>query len=177
MRFLTSEESAQWCASRGFQLLTYGQGLPYPDLGNLNRLSLIYPTDSGKKVQLAKTVAEWSLRQCETLFWLGDWDVWPSSQHMPLFTRFRAALGETRPLIETPGHLLQCDEVDDGSSILAVALLFFWDCCTLRADGGPAFYCSHDEFCEIATLSDTAELEAAQEFNIWLASGVEESDG
>jgi hypothetical protein len=47
---------------------------------------------------------------------------------MPLFTRFREAFGEKRPLIETPGHLLTPEEADDAISIIAVSLLFLWSC-------------------------------------------------
>jgi hypothetical protein len=35
---------------------------------------------------------------------------------MPLFTRFREAFGEKRPLIEAPGHLLTPGEADDAVS-------------------------------------------------------------
>jgi hypothetical protein len=80
------------------------------------------------------------------LLWLSDWAVWPNSQHMPLFTRFRDAFDESRPLIETPGHLFQANEIDDAVSVLAIAMLFVWDCHVFPADG-PVFVTSHDEWC------------------------------
>jgi hypothetical protein len=82
----------------------------------------------------------------ELLIWLGDWAVWPSSQHMPLFTRFREAFGEKRPLIDAPGHLLTPEEEDDAVSIMSVALLFSWNCQVLSGCGRDAVFVSHDEF-------------------------------
>jgi hypothetical protein len=73
--------------------------------------------------------------------------VWPSSQHMPLFTRFRQALGESRPLIEAPGHVVSASDSGDAVSVIATLLLFPWDCYGISASGRDAFYISHDEFC------------------------------
>jgi hypothetical protein len=84
--------------------------------------------DSGKKVWLARFLYALVPPSPELPIWLGDWAVWPSSQHMPLFTRFREAFGEKRPWIDAPGHLLKPEEANDAISIISVALLFFWDC-------------------------------------------------
>ena len=81
----------------------------------------------------------------ELLLWLDDWAVWPSSQHMPLFTRFRQAIGEQRPLIDAPGHLVAPAEADDAVSIITVSLQFIWDCHIITASGRDAIFISHDE--------------------------------
>ena len=65
---------------------------------------------------------------------------------MPLFSRFRQAFGEHRPLIEAPGHLVAPDEIEDGVSILTTALLFHWDCHVLTSSGRDVVFVSHDEF-------------------------------
>lgn len=65
---------------------------------------------------------------------------------MPLFTRFREAFGEKRPLIEAPGHLLTSEEADDAISIMSVSLLFMWNCHVLSGSGRDATFTSHDEF-------------------------------
>ena len=69
---------------------------------------------------------------------------------MPLFTRFREAFGEKRPLIEAPGHLLTPEEADDAISIISVSLLFMWNCHVL-SESGHAVFTSHDEFGWFAT--------------------------
>lgn len=148
MHFLTDRECTAWCAERGYPTRKYeGYALlrADPEPAGFERIAFSSPPDSGKRVSLARFLLSLLDPAPELLFWLGDWAVWPSCQHMPLFARFREALGEKRPLIETPGHLVTVDEADDGVSILAVALLFMWDCHVITASGRDVIYVSHDE--------------------------------
>jgi hypothetical protein len=110
------------------------------------RVEFPLPKDSGRKVWLARFLYGLVDPSPELLMWLGDWAVWPSNQHMPLFSRFRQAFGENRPLIDAPGHLVTREEADDAISILAVSMLFYWDCHVLTASGRDVLFVSHDEF-------------------------------
>jgi hypothetical protein len=150
MRFLTYAESADWCSRHGYatrQREGHRVG-PDPDIpaSEFHSVEFALPIDSGRKVWLARFLYELLAPSPELLIWLGDWAVWPSSQHMPLFSRFRQALGEHRPLIEAPGHLVTPDEIEDAVSILTVSLLFFWNCHLLTASGRDVVFVSHDEF-------------------------------
>jgi hypothetical protein len=82
---------------------------------------------------------------------------------MPLFTRFREAFGERRPLIETPGHLLNPDETDDALSIMSVSLLFLWNCHVLSGSGRDAVFTSHDEFGWLASRDPAIAAMAREE--------------
>ena len=62
-----------------------------------------------------------------------------------MFTRFRQAHGESRLLIDAPGHLLTPDDADDAVSILVVSLLFVWSCHVLTSSGRDVLFVSHDE--------------------------------
>lgn len=117
----------------------------------MNIVDVKYPADSGAKVSLARYLFSLVAKDEETLLLVDDWAVWPSSQHMPLFTRFREALGEHRPLIEAPGHLVTPSQTDDAVSIVSTALLFIWDCYGISSSGRDAFYFSHDEYCYFAS--------------------------
>jgi hypothetical protein len=129
------------------------------------RVAIQYPDDSGRKVLLAREVISRLAGGAEVLLWLGHWTVWPNSQHMPLFTRFREAFGESRPLIEPPGHLFQARETDDAVSVLAIAMLFFWDC-QVFPENGPVFVTSHDEWNAFVALRDVDET-IATSFAHW----------
>ena len=120
-----------------------------PDIGteHFHIVELPYPADSGKKVYLARRLLSLVAPEGEALVLVDDWAVFPSCQHLPLFSRFREALGEHRPLIEAPGHLVDAADTDDAVSIVATSLLFFWDCYGISASGRNAFYISHDEYC------------------------------
>ena len=80
----------------------------------------------------------------EVLVQIGDWAVWPSGQHMPLFNRFRQAFGEHRPLIKAPGHVIPASERDDAVSILVLSVLYLWNCHVLSAKGDQALFVSHE---------------------------------
>jgi hypothetical protein len=148
MKFLTSTECAVWAGERGLPTRDYyGRGhlRPVAEPAGLTRVEFKLPKDSGRKVWLARFLYSFLDPSPELLIWLGEWGVWSSSEHIPLVTRLRQALGEPRPLIEAPGHLVTPDEVDDGISLLVVALQFVWDCHVITASGRDVIFVSHDE--------------------------------
>ena len=166
MRLLSYSQCAEWCSQRGFptrKIEGYIAG-PDPDLQSpeFHFVKFTRPVDSGRKIWLARFLYSLLEPSSELLIWLGDWAVWPSSQHMPLFTRFREAFGEKRPLIEAPGHLLTPEEADDAISIISVSLLFMWNCHILSDTGRDAVFISHDEFGWFATR-DLSVAETARE--------------
>lgn len=151
MRFLSQSEWQNWCTERKVPLRA--AGWTRPDIGeeHFHIVDLPYPTDSGGKVSMAHFLLSLVPPEPETLLLIDDWAVWPSCQHMPLFTRFREAFGESRPLIEAPGHLFTHADSDDAVSIVATSLFFIWDCYGISASGRNAFYFSHDEYCYFAS--------------------------
>ena len=151
MRFLTPAEWQRWCTDRKIPLRDVGWIRPDIRAEHLYIADLKYPADSGAKVSLARYLFSLVAKEEETLLLVDDWAVWPSSQHMPLFTRFRESLGESRPLIEAPGHLVTPSETDDAVSIISTALRFIWDCYGISSSGRDAFYFSHDEYCYFAS--------------------------
>lgn len=167
MRCLTFSQCADWCRSNGYPVVDadyYGHPAPQV-LETATRIPIQYPEDSGRKVLLAREVIG-QFAAGEMLLWLGDWAAWPNSQHMPLFTRLREAFGEHRPLIEAPGHLFQASEIDDAVSVLAVAMLFLWDCHVFPKNG-PVFVTSHDEWNAFVALKD-ADASIAAKIAHWL---------
>jgi hypothetical protein len=127
MRFLSSDECTEWCESVGAPLPTELRATS-PAHG-LTKTNFSIPADAGHRVALCNLL--WNLdppgTREETLVWITDWSVWPSGEHMPLFLKWRAAFGESRPLIEAPGLLMQSGDAD-GLSTLVVCALFLWDC-------------------------------------------------
>jgi hypothetical protein len=164
MRFLTPAEWQTWCTDRNVPLRDVGWIRPDVGPNHFHIAELRYPADSGAKVSLARDLLSLVAKEEETLLLVDDWAVWPSSQHLPLFTRFREALGEHRPLIEAPGHLVTSAETDDGVSIVCTALLFIWDCYGISSSGRDAFYFSHDEYCYFASRDAgvAAEIQKGQ---------------
>ena len=78
---------------------------------------------------------------------------------MPIFTKWRAAFGENRPLIEARGHFVESGEDEDGVSGLDLACLFQWDCWNFTKTGFVAMI-SHDEFGFVLERRDRGHLDA-----------------
>lgn len=151
MRFLTPTEWQTWCTQREIPLREAGWLRPDISAEHFHVVNVPYDGDSGAKISMARFLLSLITPDPETLILLDDWAAWPTSQHMPLFTRFRQALGENRPLIESPAHLVAAADSDDAVSIVATSLLFIWDCYGISSSGRDAFYISHDEFCFFAS--------------------------
>ena len=155
MRFLTPAEWQAWCSERQVPLREVGWIRPDISADHFHIADVPYKSDSGGKIGMARFLYSLVRPEPETLLLVDEWAVWPSSQHMPLFTRFRQALGESRPLIETPGHLVCASDSNDDVSIIVTSLLFIWDCYGISSSGRDAFYISHDEVCYFASLDSS----------------------
>jgi len=155
MRFLTPTDWRAWCSERNIP--TREAGSFRPDITNENfyTTAIPYHADSGAKINMARFLLSLVEPKPETLLLIDEWSVWPSSQHMPLFTRFREALRESRPLIECPAHLATETDKEDAVSIIAMSLLFVWDCYGISSSGRDAFHLSHDEICYFASRDES----------------------
>jgi hypothetical protein len=78
------------------------------------------------------------------LVWFTDWSVWPDRMH--IFDRFRLSYGETRRLIDSPGHVFDQKEIKDATSFVTIAALFLWDCYVVSHQRAKLFFLSHDEW-------------------------------
>jgi hypothetical protein len=145
MRFLTRDESKEWCAQRHFDRLPYESGSRGAHVPPTYRFTI--PIDTGKRVALCRLLWRHSVNSEGTprLLLIEEWGVWPSGEHYPLFTRLREACGERRSLIDVPGHLFAVGDDDDGLSFLILATVFLWNY-SLYSESGVAIVVSHDEF-------------------------------
>ena len=143
MKFITSDECVRWCAHNNFS--TEGRCPAMPPVPH-SRINFRIPTDAGRRVALCRLL--WSLADDasgrERLVWITEWSIWPSGEHLPLWTRFRQAFGDDRALEESPGCLCGEGDGDDGLSVLVTGCLFLWDCWVF-SQSGAAVFLSHDE--------------------------------
>lgn len=162
MRFLTTSECARWCDGRGLPTPGRLRESPVPNRCVPHHFKI--PADAGARVALCRILwnlpGEWI--QGERLLWVHEWSVWPSGEHMPLFTKWRAAFGESRELIEAPGHVVEPREDVDGLSVLVMAALFLWDC-WVYAENGAVVMMSHDEVGSVWQDRDVKQSNAWRE--------------
>ncbi len=111
--------------------------------------SYFLPKDSGIKVGIARIVANTFLDRGPAVLWINEWGIWPSSQHMDLFLRYRLSLGEGRSLPEAPVHIFEASgDTDALISILCLCLFFAWGFEITGLDRSFALTISHDEWLE-----------------------------
>ena len=154
MRFLSAEESSEWCRSRGLPVLRKGETIRTKAAAYEFKI----PEDTGRRIALCRYLWETARTQGSMMcIWVTDWSVWPSCEHMPLFARLRGALGEHRELIDIPGHLVEPDEGDDGLSVFILCCLFLCDF-NLYSESGVVMRRSHDEWGTIASLHEPLDI-------------------
>ena len=158
MTGMTNEEAKQWCERNGIALR--GEK---PDTSSLGvGLDFSIPDRCASRVLLARTVYPDTVDVSDAvLVWTKEWGVWPSGEHIPLFTRFRQGLGESRPLSTANAHLFEAGQAEDGESLVILNCLFLWDCWVIAKGGAYLVHLSHDEwgqlFAEPATLAEATK--------------------
>ena len=141
MHALTKSECQEWCSAHQIALDHRGLPLIPADASPMFEL----PGDAGQRVAMAKSHFEPMRGVDEVLIWIEDWGVWPSGEHMPMFTRFREGIGIRDGLIKRCGHLVRAEDFEDGLSVILFAVLFLWDCYVLPSSGREFVFYSHDE--------------------------------
>jgi hypothetical protein len=141
VNILTSAETASWCSQNGITLTDRG----LPDRSDAF-FKFAIPEDAGRRVALVAKGMRAFRNEPIFLVWFHDWSVWQSGQRMHVFDRFRMSYGETRLLIESPGHLFGDREIEVAISFVTLAVLFLWDCYVVTPNRAKLLFFSHDEF-------------------------------
>ena len=112
MEIFSKDETTRWCSQNGVALSEHG--LPYhADASAKFKI----PEDAGKRVWLVSQGMTAFRDEPRFLVWFDDWAVWPSGQRMHVFDRFRLSYGESRRLIDSPGHVFGNGEIEDAISL------------------------------------------------------------
>lgn len=157
VEFLSIDGARAWCQQNGIPL---GTRSPELSAETLAMLEFSIPVDAGARVALSKGLypSVWEKRS-EILIWTTDWSVWPSGEHLPLYTRFRQAFGERRSIEEVPAQIVDVESSEDGESFIVLNCLFLWDCWILSASGDYGVFLSHDEWGEVYARSESVRKE------------------
>lgn len=107
-------------------------------------------------------VAQWLADQLtcrdETLLWITEWKVWPSSENWYLYYTLRRLAGDRGFLHEAPGHLFQAFELEELTTILQVSILNGWGGYFMAAGGNINAFFSHDGYIDFYA-SNAEELD------------------
>ena len=135
MRCLTDSEVQVWLRDRIFDSTA-----PLQRLGPWK-----VPKDAGRKMALAQSLTANLKWDAEGLVWATDWGIWPSSENMLIFDRFRLGCGETRSLSQAPAHQFGSSEANEAAAVLALGLYFMWDITVIGARDRLLVHFDHHE--------------------------------
>jgi hypothetical protein len=148
MKFMTIDESKQWCHKRAIQVtasrfLTFGAG---------PSKSLLFPipNKSSRVIAMAGClVPTWTANDFRgALLWFREWGIWDDHSEttgMTTLKQMRHAAGENRPLEVVPAHLFEAGELWEMHAHLLLPLHFGWDAFLVPEPAECFFYISHDE--------------------------------
>lgn len=144
MRCETWDFACDWCGENLVPFDTDGLGIQLPSFDTSARFEL--PSDSGQRIAVVKSDLERLDFSLSHLVWVTEWGIWPSSERMHIFDRFRESYGEGRILNDAPCALFDPGESEDLVSYVTLAALFLWDVWVISGGAKQWVFYSHDQF-------------------------------
>jgi hypothetical protein len=103
------------------------------------------PVDSGKKTAISAMLCSFFKKEQESLLWINEYGIWPSSEDGNLFAGFRKSLGISESLFEKPGHVFSMQDNISIKSILCMVLYFCWGAFIIPGSKAFCIKVTHDE--------------------------------
>lgn len=176
MKTIARAEFAEWCLQRGLE----SASREWPFYRGLERQSFLIklPDSPYRTVALARLC--FPVRD-ETPFsgamvWFREWGIWAEMDEetcMFVVQRLRGAHGETRPLIETPGHSFTSGEFAEARAFWTLPMIFGWDAILFPEQNDYFVFNSHDEVISFVSRTKETHSQLIEDFKDW---DPEESD-
>ena len=143
MRCLTLSESAQWLRTQQIDGLAEDNR---PCVFGSYELFCASPKQSWAQQGLARDLLAWIGEFDTALFWVTDWP-FSEPDEMALISSLRRSHGESRLLIEAPGHVFASNEGDELVGWIYLMMCFGWDGYLFASPyHGSMFQTSHEAF-------------------------------
>ncbi len=143
MKCLTFGESEQWLLSSGVRLDEH-RNLQFSR--EHERIMVTMPRSASPLVYLSSQLARWVSADVGRFLWLSHWQTYPPDQ-LVQFETMRLGCGETRRIIDSPGHLFE-HSGEESNAILAglifLIMAFNWEA-YITAHGRDEFFYLGDE--------------------------------
>jgi hypothetical protein len=148
MRSITPEECDRWTRDRGVKLAqSYSHFLGEPAAESLR---FAIPKKASVQIALSEALLEAIPGIAQSLLWMTDWPLYREHE-MALLMRIRAGYGETRSLIEAPGHILEEADRSILAGLIFLMQAFAWDSSYVTSDARTILFTSHHELMEVLT--------------------------
>jgi hypothetical protein len=127
MKFIESNEVAEWCGEHGIALSEDSKPLPEATLIHNSRIVYANGKRSGQEPNIAsrcvRALGSWE----ECLLCVTEWGIWGSGEDWPKYYAARGKRGERRSLEKAPGHLFGSAEGEELTEFLTLVFENAWD--------------------------------------------------
>lgn len=113
-------------------------------------LTLSPPSSDAEQFQLVTALFNAAPPRSSWMIWLLEWGLW-SGGFDAVWMALREGSGESRPIIEAPGHLFGADEAELAAEMVRLALASSFDAHLVSIPAAVVAYTSHDEYMEVYT--------------------------
>jgi hypothetical protein len=157
MVFRTLAECKERARLQGFKKEDFESEDPFcSPFSTSIRLYTDQPTSPS--VVLARHLVSWLGPFRNTLLWVNEYGIWPSSENNHLYYRLRQSYGDQRKLQEAPGHEFVAEEVADLTSFLDLTIQFGWGAHLLSIPAAAYIFISHDEWILVQSDSQKSRI-------------------
>lgn len=170
MKFLTTEETKNWCQAHALQVtadryLRYEVDSPY-----------CFTVGLEEKPSRVIALADYLIPTWEdtpfrgALLWIRGWRIWGDHSEKTgtmIVQQMRLAKGESEPLEIRPGYLFGQDEVFEMHSYFVVPILFGWDAFVVPECGDYFVFVSHDGVAAVVARNADRAEELRQRLQDW----------
>ncbi len=162
MIILSKDECVKWAA--GHKLKLSEQAKPLRCNGLSSRLWAPFPKEFPQLLWVARQLESSLVIESECLVWISGWSIFPSSENLQLFYRYRQSYGSNKLIGEAPGHLCLTYERAEIATLIWLGMLHGWDVHVLPDLPYSAVFISHDQYYEIGYSDVNSCLTAQKEF-------------
>jgi hypothetical protein len=155
MKCISVRDCQAWADERGVVLNDTASSFSRGPI--LDRFRFPTPVAARAQGALLQGLVEALTRVSPSLLWITDWPLYKAHE-MALILRIRAGYGESRPLLDAPGHLFDQDDRDILEGMLTLIAAFGWDAYFVPGEGKSIVFASHHELIEVFTLDGVSSL-------------------
>jgi hypothetical protein len=170
MRTINRIEFPEWCQERDLALVDR----EWPNYREAERQAFLIklPDKPYRAVALARLCfpSSYEAPFQGAMIWFRDWGIWNALDEETgdfILQRLRAAHGETRPLIEAPGHIFGAHEFADARAFWTLPMIFGWDAILFPEQNDYFVFNSHDEVISFVSRTKETHSRLMKEFKDW----------
>lgn len=114
--------------------------------------------DFNRTYFIARMLVKLLVHDTQTMLWITEFGIWPSSENRHLYYLVRRTYGDFRAICEAPGHLFLKHEQEDLITFVQLAILSKWGGYVFGLNNENILALSHDKYATILSKNDANNI-------------------